>query len=382
MSVSWPACWDHIFQRLQKLRQVDATSWECLCPAHEDRRPSLTLRVGGNGGLLVKCQRNAGKGCTSDEIMRAIDCTLEDLWPDNKRYTGGVFKTDEALGRKREATYDYRNPDGSLAFQVLRFRNADGTKQFQQRHFKDGQWVWNINGVRRILYRLPEFTAYHREHLGREDGVVFVVEGEKAADKLWDIGLAATTASGGAGKFALTDHSPLAGMHVVVLPDNDPYDEKYKGWIGQDHAEEVCRLVHPAAASVRYADLPGLPPKGDAFDWIDARLRAGVIVDEVRRELLTVVGAETPWVMPDHPHPLLAAMEDAEVRGRWASSREWLQELQEAVDDMCENASGDDADMIHRAGEVVAILGSGMRTYHGLVRKKRSRPGGPSGKTA
>ena len=51
-----------------------------------------------------------------------------------------------------------------------------------------------MKGVRRVLYRLPELLA-------RPDEPVYVVEGEKDADRLASMGLLATTNSGGAGKW-------------------------------------------------------------------------------------------------------------------------------------------------------------------------------------
>jgi hypothetical protein len=51
------------------------------------------------------------------------------------------------------ATYDYVDENGVLQFQVVRFEPKD----FRQcRPGKNGEPIWNLNGVRRVLYRLPE----------------------------------------------------------------------------------------------------------------------------------------------------------------------------------------------------------------------------------
>jgi len=49
---------------------------------------------------------------------------------------------------------------------------------------------------------------------------------------------------------------------VAILPDNDQ-----AGWT---HAGQVAAGLHGVAASVRIVELPGLPPKGDGSDWLDA----------------------------------------------------------------------------------------------------------------
>src|SRR5664279_3746842 len=54
----------------------------------------------------------------------------------------------------------------------------------------------------------------------------------------------------------------LKGAKVVILPDNDPP--------GQEHARRVAKslLFTGNATSIKVLDLPGLPEKGDLFDWI------------------------------------------------------------------------------------------------------------------
>ena len=55
-----------------------------------------------------------------------------------------------------------------------------------------GEWLWNVGDIRRPLYRLPELLAADPA----DD--VFLVEGEKDADRLRSLGLMATTTAQGA----------------------------------------------------------------------------------------------------------------------------------------------------------------------------------------
>ena len=68
-------------------------------------------------------------------------------------------------------------------------------KTFRQRR-PDGKggWIWNLKGVPRVPYHLPDLIAAKTDQ-------VFVVEGEKDADALAQMGLVATCNSGGAGKW-------------------------------------------------------------------------------------------------------------------------------------------------------------------------------------
>lgn len=67
-----------------------------------------------------------------------------------------------------------------------------GAKDFSQRR-PDGQggWINNMQGVPRVLWRLPEVLA-----TVAAGDVVYVVEGEKACVALVELGVCATTKSG------------------------------------------------------------------------------------------------------------------------------------------------------------------------------------------
>lgn len=149
--------------------------------------------------------------------------------------------------------YQYHDANGTLVFEVERREPKD----FRQRR-PDGQggWIHSVKGVTPVPYRLPEMLQSDFASF------VFIPEGEKDVDNLRALGLIASCNAGGAGKWpsALTPHH--ASRHAVLLPDNDQ--------AGRDHAQMVATKLLGTAASVRILELPGLPPKGDASDWIAA----------------------------------------------------------------------------------------------------------------
>lgn len=148
-------------------------------------------------------------------------------------------------------TYDYADEDGTLLFQSVRME----PKSFRQRRPDGSGWKWSVKGVRQVPYRLPELLA-------NQGAPVFVVEGEKDADRLAKLGLLATCNAGGAGKWTSAHSELLANRRVVVLPDNDT--------AGRDHAEKVRASLEAVGAQVRVVALPGLPEKGDVSDWLDS----------------------------------------------------------------------------------------------------------------
>jgi hypothetical protein len=157
-------------------------------------------------------------------------------------------------------TYDYRDEQGELLMQVVRME----PKTFRQRRPDGDDWNWSVKGVRVVPYRL-------RDLLAAPDAVVYLVEGEKDADRLASLGLVATCNAGGAGKWRKEHSEFLRGRHVVILPDNDD--------AGREHAKNAAKTLRGIAAQVRVIALPGLPAKGDVSDWLDTGGSAEALQD-------------------------------------------------------------------------------------------------------
>jgi 5S rRNA maturation endonuclease (ribonuclease M5) len=244
---------------LSKLRDVrkTGTGWQAKCPAHEDNKASLAVSIGENGGAVCYCHA----GCETQAVVDAIGLKLADLMPESSQ------SPSHATAKPRiVCQYDYHDEQGRLLYQALRFEPKD----FRQRA-PDGQggWEWRLNGARRVLYRLPELIAADPRE------TVYVVEGEKDADRLRSLGLVATCNVGGAGKWRDEYNEPLRGRHVVILPDNDEP--------GRKHAQQVSASLQGIAASVKTIELPGLSAKGDVSDWLDAGHTVEELAALVRR---------------------------------------------------------------------------------------------------
>lgn len=150
------------------------------------------------------------------------------------------------------ATYDYKNERGDLLFQVVRYIG----KEFRQRQpTGDGSWRYSLEGVRRVLYRLPDVIA------GDPSAPVYVVEGEKDVEALVARGHVATCNPMGSGKWKhVAEHARqvLAGRDVVIVADADE--------VGRVHAKEVHASLETAARSLRLLECPA--PHKDVFDLL------------------------------------------------------------------------------------------------------------------
>lgn len=230
-----------VLDKLESVKAAGQNKWQAKCPAHDDQHPSLSIAVGSDRRILLHCHA----GCSVTDICRVLEVELKELFPKKSK--------SPKVRSRIVASYSYADEDGVLLFQVVR----EKPKRFWQRR-PDGRggWIRSLQGVRRVLYRLPEIVA-------AEPGTfIFLVEGEKDADHLAQMGLVATTSPMGAGKWRDEYTESLKDRKVAIIPDND--------LSGQRHAEHVARRLIDVAAEVKIINLPDLPDKGDVSDWLDA----------------------------------------------------------------------------------------------------------------
>jgi hypothetical protein len=228
------------------------------CPAHEDRDPSLSVGY-KDGKALVTCHR----GCEVEDVVAALGLSLADLFDEDAERRPECdhrrpWKTCDLV-----TSYDYTDPRGEVLYTQRRYRcPVCGDKTFRPRNAATGKM--SLPAVR-VLYNLPAVLDQ-----AAAGGTVYVVEGEKDADRLNSLGHVATTAVNGAkDRWRESYTDALRGAHVVVIADMDRLDEKGRR-PGQEHAWEVAAALDGAAASVRVLRSP-LDRKGaDVSDHLDA----------------------------------------------------------------------------------------------------------------
>jgi len=205
--------------------------WVARCPAHDDHNPSLSITERG-GRILLKCHAD----CTNESIVAALGLTMADLFTDNEP---GAQKCIVAI-------YDYVDEAGTLLYQKLR----NEPKEFKQRRPDgNGGWIWDLKGVRRVPYHLPELRAAKN---------VLLVEGEKDADAAFVLGLIASSDGTAGQRWPKEWTAILGGKDVTIIADaDDP---------GRKLAQQVAAALFGKAASVKVLELPGAK---DLSEWLE-----------------------------------------------------------------------------------------------------------------
>lgn len=259
-------------------RPAGPGKWTARCPAHEDSHASLSIARGETGALLLRCFA----GCEFKQILAAAGMQPGDAFPTKtngngrrnperpmQRFTSPADAAAAvARGKGGEVERLYRWSDG---WYRARIKLSAGKLFMEITQDGDG-WILRGPGKPHCLYRVNDLPR---------TGPVYVVEGEKAAEAGWRVGIPCTT-SGGASSAGSADWTPLAGRDVVVLPDNDTPGLKYAIAV-----RDALAALNPPAR-VKVLQLPGLPDGGDLVEFIDER--DGHDADEVRGEIVALVG--------------------------------------------------------------------------------------------
>ena len=253
----------------------------CLCCFHEESNPSLSINVHTG---LYDCKACGAKGDVFTFYRETHHCDFNTAIKELAAQAG----VNGGNGKKTEiCRYPYVDEQGERLFDAVRFSNP---KTFRQGHYKNGKFVWNLKGVRRVLYRLPEILKADE---------VLIFEGEKDVDRAAKMGFVATCNPMGAGKWKAEYNECLRGKKVFIVSDLDEP--------GQDHAADVAGQLAGIAAEVRVVELPGLgpilPKHGKDFsDWVE--LLDGQ--EDAKEKLTALMEDAKPAVDFDGPETITA----------------------------------------------------------------------------
>ncbi len=202
-----------------------------LCPGHDDKNRSLSVKQADNK-ILLKCFA----GCDTKDILKPLNLEAKDLF-----LNGHDPKPEH---REIVAIYHY---DG---FEVVRTQRKGF---YQRRPDGKGAYINNLKGITPTLYHQNELRQVIDS--GKS---IYIAEGEKDVDRLRNEGFSATCNPMGASKWRDSYSQALMGADVIIIPDNDQP--------GRDHAAQVARSCYGKAARIRMLELPR---DKDVSEWLD-----------------------------------------------------------------------------------------------------------------
>lgn len=213
------------------VKAINENEYMALCPAHNDKNPSLSIGYSKNEGqILLHCHA----GCKTEDVLHSVGLQLKDL-----------YEAKKGSNIMKKTTYTYLTAQGNVAYTKTRIDYDDGSKKF---YFEQPNGTKGLKGIQRELYNLPAVITATR---------VYIVEGEKCADAVIKHGAVATTLDTGAKSPWYSHYDEyLKDKEIIIIPDNDN--------AGMNYAKKILQNVPTA----RIVKLPDLAEKGDIYDWL------------------------------------------------------------------------------------------------------------------
>lgn len=258
-----------LISHFEVARRISNTSYQCKCPAHEDKTASLTISE-KSGKLLLRCHA----GCKTENVLAAVGLTFKEI-SDHRQDTSTWKKRLEYSQKKKiEAIYDYRAEDGKYLYSKVRFEG----KEIRYVTIDESTDSYQYCKARiATLYRLPELISSIKNGYP-----VYIVEGEKDVETLRKLGYTATTA-GSVNDWRSNYAKYFTGAKVIILPDNDVPGLQLK--------DQIIKDLRHYAHSIRWT-ITSQAAKGDVTDY----LTEGNTKEDLKQLVSEIEDTYAPWV--------------------------------------------------------------------------------------
>lgn len=243
-----------IYEFLSKFKKVKQTApgqYICQCPAHTDKKASLSIKddTDGSGRILLSCHA----GCSTADILTQVGLTFKDIQP-------GAPEAEKKPLQKWQinltAEYHYTDEAGNYLYSKLRYEGPgiDG-KQIRYGRIVDGKYTKGKGDVEAELYNVTALKDAIES--GR---TVYYVEGEKDVETLKELGLIAVTA-GGTNDWRSKYARYFVGVHdLVIIQDNDHPGELLGSTVVKDLRDVVYKQRKIVPSKIEH---------GDVTDWVE-----------------------------------------------------------------------------------------------------------------
>lgn len=277
-----------------RIKEDHGDKCKAICPVHPDKEASLSISYDRKERkTIIYCHA----GCEVADIVSAVGLRLSDLFDE-------PLQTKDADSRI-EKIYQYRDSDGNVLFEKVRFKPTDEKKKgFTQRREIENSIVWGLeegtyyetypgsnewtkNLGKKVNPKEKEFlecepVIYNLNIILKaiaEGKEICIAEGEKDADNLTALGFPCTCNFDGASvsayrpKWRTTYNDIFKGAKVIIFNDNDDP--------GRAHADNIAKELYGIAEYIKRPEIPNLLEKEDISDFIAAGHTKEEILDLV-----------------------------------------------------------------------------------------------------
>lgn len=167
---------DEIKPLFRGVTSVRKDSFQCLCPAHKDKEPSLTVAAGARQPIILRCHA----GCEPSEILEAVGLKEKDICSDNTKYELSPLEQVKKYYLEKQGLhyidhYDWKDSNGKYLKTVFRFKKPDAAKKVIRQVQVLDKPIFNVKGIKTEIYNIQVLN---------DNKQIFFVEGEKCVEAL------------------------------------------------------------------------------------------------------------------------------------------------------------------------------------------------------
>ncbi len=329
-----PGILDKVISRLEEMGHKVVhygNEYRSECPAHHGKNLNFAFSEGDDGRLLATCH---SKKCSFDDIIKALGLSpaetmgtspvippiVKEFGPGGKKVhptlkaatLAAAFGINARLQREPDQVFPYNNIDGSEYLFACRWNLTSeeqsrlGINDHKQIRYVSRWGSGYIVGTdsSRIypIYRIDQIKTTITESL-QSPVRLYICEGEKAAEKARELGVAATCTPFGSGSGHKADWSILdqiaigctRRLDLVILPDNDD--------AGREYANSLIEIFdafrsRPIVRIVSFANyLDSFPSGGDICELCD--LLDSKTSEEIREYIDSLANTASPVIVDE-----------------------------------------------------------------------------------
>lgn len=258
------------------------------CPFHDDKNPSLGFMESGlfnclsggshcpasekgNGNDFIKYIQ-LKENCDYKEACKKVveifkldveGCSKDKIEAFKENFSNYYSTMKNKEDYKIEDLYIYKDVNGEPAYFKAKYRNADTKdKQYTQANIKK-----NEHGYYQADWKAEKITMFYNTHLIKdainENKEIFIVEGEKDADTLVELGFTAISCKQ---TMSITEEMKqmLKGAKVILLGDIDK--------TGGEHVDFLRKELYSIVKSLKIMkiyDMINVGEKADITDYVE-----------------------------------------------------------------------------------------------------------------
>lgn len=241
-----------LLTRFNMVRRLKDNSYQCKCPAHDDKHASLTISE-QNNKILLHCHA----GCSTGSILDHVGLTFKDL------HTESVADWKEWLEKakngKIEDIYNYLDEQGNYLYSKVRLKTKEG-KRIIYGTIAGDRIKLSIGNTKKVLFNLKDIRE------AKETGkALYLPEGEKDCRTLKKKGFLAAT-YGAVGDWKKEFAATFEGIDLIVLPDNDTAGRKVADQIVKDCIAYVKSIKKVITSTANKGDVTNYFEEGHTLE--------------------------------------------------------------------------------------------------------------------